>query len=368
MSTSAAPRWRPELDARPSRRSCRTTTPPSRRPGWPTAHIAMVFNDSSAADATEPPPLALRRHRRRGGRGAGRARPSRRSAFWGAPRAPMTLAISDDGGRTWPHRRNLEAGDGYCMTNNSKRPAEPRVLLPLASAQTAGRRAARRLHLLAPGHQIRPRQRGLGARARPGERRPAPARRLLRRADAARPRTSPPDHARFVAHCRRLLDEGCDGIALLGTTGEANSFSTGERQALLEAAVAAGIAPDRLLPGTGVAALTETVALTSHALSLGVTTVVMLPPFYYKGVSDDGVFAAYAEVIERIGGPAAARCPLPHPADFRRAHHLPGDRAPARALPRHLHRDQGLRRRPRATWRRWWSASPASRCWPAPTR
>lgn len=109
-----------------------------------------------------------------------------------------------------------------------------------------------------------------------------------------------PDHARFVAHCRWLLDEGCDGIALLGTTGEANSFSIGERQGLLEAAVAGGIAPDRLLPGTGVAALTETVALTRHALSLGVATVVMLPPFYYKGVSEDGLFAAYAEVVERV--------------------------------------------------------------------
>lgn len=112
-----------------------------------------------------------------------------------------------------------------------------------------------------------------------------------------------PDHDRFVAHCRRLLEEGCDGIALLGTTGEANSFSTAERQGLLEAAVASGIAPERLLPGTGVAALTETVALTRHALSLGVTTVVMLPPFYYKGVSEDAVFASYAAVVERVADP-----------------------------------------------------------------
>ncbi|MDT8332539.1 dihydrodipicolinate synthase family protein [Roseomonas gilardii] len=110
-----------------------------------------------------------------------------------------------------------------------------------------------------------------------------------------------PDHATFVGHARWLLEEGCDGIALLGTTGEANSFSVGERKALLEAAVDAGIAPERLLPGTGVAALTEAVELTRHALSLGVRTVVMLPPFYYKNVSDDGVFAAYAEVIERVG-------------------------------------------------------------------
>ena len=110
-----------------------------------------------------------------------------------------------------------------------------------------------------------------------------------------------PDHVAFVAHAKRLLDQGCDGIAMLGTTGEANSFTVAERQALLEATVAGGIAPDRLLPGTGVVALPDTVALTRHALSLGVTTVVMLPPFYYKGVSEEGVFAAYSHVVERIG-------------------------------------------------------------------
>jgi 4-hydroxy-tetrahydrodipicolinate synthase len=112
-----------------------------------------------------------------------------------------------------------------------------------------------------------------------------------------------PDAALFITHCRRLLAEGCDGIAMLGTTGEANSFSSEERRALLEAVVAAGIAPEQLLPGTGVTALAETVALTRHALSLGVTTVVMLPPFYYKGVTDDGLFAAYDEVVQRIADP-----------------------------------------------------------------
>jgi len=110
-----------------------------------------------------------------------------------------------------------------------------------------------------------------------------------------------PDHAAFVAHCRRLLDDGCDGIAMLGTTGEANSFSSAERKTLLEAAITGGVRPERLLPGTGVAALTETVELTRHALSLGVNRVVMLPPFYYKGISEDGLFASYAEVVERIG-------------------------------------------------------------------
>ncbi|MFL5257578.1 MAG: dihydrodipicolinate synthase family protein [Rhodopila sp.] len=112
-----------------------------------------------------------------------------------------------------------------------------------------------------------------------------------------------PDQPAFVAHCRRLLDQGCDGTALLGTTGEANSFSSTERKALLEAALAGGIPADRLLPGTGVAAWAETVELTKHALSLGVTRVVMLPPFYYKGISDDGLFAAYAAIVERVADP-----------------------------------------------------------------
>jgi 4-hydroxy-tetrahydrodipicolinate synthase len=110
-----------------------------------------------------------------------------------------------------------------------------------------------------------------------------------------------PDLGMFATHCRALLDDGCDGIALLGTTGEANSFSSGERREILEAALSAGIDPGRLLPGTGLANIPETVDLTRHALSCGVTTVVMLPPFYYKGVSDDGLFDAYARVIDGIG-------------------------------------------------------------------
>jgi 4-hydroxy-tetrahydrodipicolinate synthase len=112
-----------------------------------------------------------------------------------------------------------------------------------------------------------------------------------------------PDHAAFVQHCKTLLTDGCDGVALLGTTGEANSFSGSERRALLESAIAAGIDPARLLPGTGVAALTETVELTRHALSVGVTTVVMLPPFYYKGISDEGLYASYSAIVDRIADP-----------------------------------------------------------------
>ncbi|MEH2513147.1 4-hydroxy-tetrahydrodipicolinate synthase [Nitrobacteraceae bacterium AZCC 1564] len=112
-----------------------------------------------------------------------------------------------------------------------------------------------------------------------------------------------PDHDLFSAHCKRLLDDGCTGIAMLGTTGEANSLSSRERKSLLEAVLKSGVAPSRLLPGTGVAAFTETIELTKHALAHGVQTVVMLPPFYYKGVSDDGIVAAYSAVIESVADP-----------------------------------------------------------------
>jgi 4-hydroxy-tetrahydrodipicolinate synthase len=108
------------------------------------------------------------------------------------------------------------------------------------------------------------------------------------------------DTTRFINHAKNLLEDGCSGVALLGTTGEANSFSIAERKRLLEAAVQSGIAPGHLLPGTGLCALADTIDLTRHALSLGVTQVVMLPPFYYKNVSDDGVFNAYARIFDSI--------------------------------------------------------------------
>jgi 4-hydroxy-tetrahydrodipicolinate synthase len=110
-----------------------------------------------------------------------------------------------------------------------------------------------------------------------------------------------PDVARLVAHARGLLAGGCDGIALLGTTGEANSFAVAQRRLILEGLVRGGLSPDRLAPGVGVAAIGETIELTRHALSMGVTRVVMLPPFYYKNVSDDGLFAAYARIIDAVG-------------------------------------------------------------------
>ncbi|WP_205598587.1 dihydrodipicolinate synthase family protein [Halomonas sp. NO4] len=109
-----------------------------------------------------------------------------------------------------------------------------------------------------------------------------------------------PDHAAFAQHCHALNEEGCDGIALLGTTGEANSLGLEERQELLDRVIEAGIAPSRLVPGTAQTSVPDSVALTRHAVQAGVRAVVLLPPFYYKGASDEGLFRAYAETIERV--------------------------------------------------------------------
>lgn len=110
-----------------------------------------------------------------------------------------------------------------------------------------------------------------------------------------------PDHAAFLAHCKALLEEGCDGVALLGTTGEANSFSIAQRQALLDKVIEGGLDPQRLLPGTSQTNVPDSVTLVKHAVSVGVKACVVLPPFYYKGVSDEGLFRFYAEVIEAVG-------------------------------------------------------------------
>ena len=108
-----------------------------------------------------------------------------------------------------------------------------------------------------------------------------------------------PDRKRFVAHCRWLLANGVS-LAPFGTNSEANSLSLGERIDLLEALVASGIDPKRVMPGTGCCAFPETVKLTKHAVEQGCAGVLMLPPFYYKGVSDEGLFRSFAEVIERV--------------------------------------------------------------------
>jgi len=109
-----------------------------------------------------------------------------------------------------------------------------------------------------------------------------------------------PDANRFVQQCKWLLSQNC-GLAVFGTNSEANSLSVNERIALLDALLAADVDPSRMMPGTGCCALTDTVRLTEHAVKAGCSGVLMLPPFYYKDVSEDGLFRSFAEVVERVG-------------------------------------------------------------------
>jgi 4-hydroxy-tetrahydrodipicolinate synthase len=110
-----------------------------------------------------------------------------------------------------------------------------------------------------------------------------------------------PDLKLMAAHCRWLLANGCNGLGVLGTTGEANSFGLKERVAIIEGLVEAGIPAARMMPGTGCCAIPDTVSLTKAALAAGASSVLMLPPFYYKKVSDEGLFNYYSEVIDRVG-------------------------------------------------------------------
>jgi 4-hydroxy-tetrahydrodipicolinate synthase len=108
-----------------------------------------------------------------------------------------------------------------------------------------------------------------------------------------------PDTERFVHQCKWLIANNI-GLAVFGTNSEANSLAAGERMDLLERLVEAGVDPARMMPGTGCCALTDSVRLTAHAVKLGCAGVLMLPPFYYKGVSDEGLFRNYAEIVERV--------------------------------------------------------------------
>lgn len=109
-----------------------------------------------------------------------------------------------------------------------------------------------------------------------------------------------PDTERFVRQCKWLVANNV-GLAVFGTNSEANSLAAGERMELLEKLVEAGVDPARMMPGTGCCALTDSVRLTAHAVKLGCAGALMLPPFYYKGVSDEGLFRNYAEIVERVG-------------------------------------------------------------------
>ena len=109
-----------------------------------------------------------------------------------------------------------------------------------------------------------------------------------------------PDSERFIAQCRWLLTQNC-GLAVFGTNSEANSLSVNERIALLDALLAADVDPARMMPGTGCCALTDTIRLTEHAVKAGCAGVLMLPPFYYKDVTEEGLYRTYSEVVERVG-------------------------------------------------------------------
>jgi 4-hydroxy-tetrahydrodipicolinate synthase len=105
-----------------------------------------------------------------------------------------------------------------------------------------------------------------------------------------------PGLKRAVNLARYLLDNGCDGLNVLGTTGEATSFSVDERKGVMDAYKANGLPMHRLMVGTGAASVTDAVALTRHAADLGFGGALVLPPFYYKGVPNDGL-AAYIETL-----------------------------------------------------------------------
>ena len=112
-----------------------------------------------------------------------------------------------------------------------------------------------------------------------------------------------PDGTRLARQCEWLLTQNV-GLAIFGTNSEANSLSADEKVVLLDQVVEAGIDTGRMMPGTGCCALTDTVTLTAHATKLGCAGVLLLPPFYYKDVTDDGIYASVAETIQRVGDDA----------------------------------------------------------------
>src|SRR3954469_21687131 len=115
-----------------------------------------------------------------------------------------------------------------------------------------------------------------------------------------------PDVARAVKLARYLVDNGCDGLNVLGTTGEATSFSLDQRKRVMSAYRDAALPMDRLMVGTGAAALDDAIALTRHAAELGFAGALVLPPFYYKGVPDDGLYACIEAIVA-----ATAQKPIP---------------------------------------------------------
>ena len=109
-----------------------------------------------------------------------------------------------------------------------------------------------------------------------------------------------PANGLLIRHCKWLLSQDV-GLAVFGTNSEANSLGVGEKRQLLDSLVESGIESSRLLPGTGSCALSDAVELTRHAMALNCGGVLMLPPFYYKGVPEEGLYRFYSEVIQQLG-------------------------------------------------------------------
>lgn len=111
------------------------------------------------------------------------------------------------------------------------------------------------------------------------------------------------DTARAIAHARRMLDAGCDGVTLFGTTGEGPAFTVAERKALLEAMLASGIQPHQCLVTTTALALQDAIALGRHASQLGVHRQMFMPPFYFNQPRTAGVIDAISQLIGGIDDP-----------------------------------------------------------------
>jgi 4-hydroxy-tetrahydrodipicolinate synthase len=108
------------------------------------------------------------------------------------------------------------------------------------------------------------------------------------------------DHPKLAAHALSLMRAGCGGVTIFGTTGEGPSFSLQERKQALEQMIANGVPAERIMVSTSCAAVTETLELTRHAVDLGVHGCLVLPPFFFKGVSDEGILNGYVQIIEGI--------------------------------------------------------------------
>lgn len=129
------------------------------------------------------------------------------------------------------------------------------------------------------------------------------------------------NHAALAAHCKDLMARGADGVAPFGTTGEGTSFTAAERTEGTDALIAQGIPASKIVLGNGSAALGDAIAMARHSVKVGLAGVLTLPPFFFKNLDDEGVYASFAEIVERTGD-ERLRLDLQHPADQRRADRL----------------------------------------------